>query len=87
MGSLAGRKARREPAGVAKPDVCIISDGEMGELTMVFFISWRTIKQHRLDYIPQHKQLGEDTAINRFKQVVDTVVRWYERGIVSGMKT
>ena len=28
MGSLAGRKARREPAGEAKPDVCVISDGE-----------------------------------------------------------
>ena len=30
MGSLAGPKARREPAGEAKPDVCVISDGEAG---------------------------------------------------------
>ena len=30
MGSLAGPKNRREPAGEAKPDVCVISDGEAG---------------------------------------------------------
>ena len=30
MGSLTGPKARREPAGEAKPDVCVISDGEVG---------------------------------------------------------
>ena len=30
MGSLAGPKARREPAGEAKTDVCVISDGEAG---------------------------------------------------------
>ena len=30
MGSLAGPKARREPAGEAKPDVCVISDGKAG---------------------------------------------------------
>ena len=30
MGSLAGPKARREPAGEAKPNVCVISDGEAG---------------------------------------------------------
>ena len=28
MGSLAGPKAGREAAGEAKPDVCVISDGE-----------------------------------------------------------
>ena len=30
MGSLAGPKVRREPAGEAKPDVCVICDGEAG---------------------------------------------------------
>ena len=30
MGILAGPKARQEPAGEAKPDVCVISDGEAG---------------------------------------------------------
>ena len=30
MGSLAGPKAWREPAGEAKPDVCVISDVEAG---------------------------------------------------------
>ena len=30
MWSLAGPKARREAGGEAKPDVCVISDGEAG---------------------------------------------------------
>jgi hypothetical protein len=36
MGSLAGTKARQEPAGEAKPDVCAISDGEPKNLKMRF---------------------------------------------------
>ena len=30
MRSLAGLKVQREPAGEAKPDVCVISDGKAG---------------------------------------------------------
>ena len=35
MGILAGPKARREPAGEAKPDVCVISDGVAGAFCTV----------------------------------------------------
>ena len=34
------------------------------------------------DFISQHRTLGEDTARNLFKQVVDTVIKCYERGVV-----
>ena len=40
MGSLAGPKARREPAGEAKPDVCVISDGEAGAYCTVGLVFW-----------------------------------------------
>ena len=39
MGSLAGPKARREPAGEAKPDVCVISDGEAGAYCTVGLVT------------------------------------------------
>ena len=39
MGSLAGPKARREPAGEAKPNVCVISDGEAGAYCTVGLVS------------------------------------------------
>ena len=51
MGSLAGPKARREPAGEAKPDVCVISDGEAGTYCTVGLVTlegWflRMLKNH-----------------------------------------
>ena len=40
MGSLAGPKAQREPAGEAKPDVCLISDGEARAYCTVGLVSF-----------------------------------------------
>ena len=45
MGSLAGPKARREPAGEAKPNVCLISYGEAGAYCTVGLVEFK-IKVH-----------------------------------------
>ena len=42
MGSLTGPKARREPAGEAKPDVCVISESEAGAYCTVGLVFWVT---------------------------------------------
>ena len=44
MGSLAGRKARREPADEAKPNVCVISDGEAGAYCTVGLVFFKLFK-------------------------------------------
>jgi hypothetical protein len=54
MGSLTGPKAWREPAGEAKSDVCVISDGEVGAyctVGLVFLILVREISDQVKFYI------------------------------------
>ena len=56
MGILAGPKARREPAGEAKPDACVISDGEAGAFCTVGLVL--TIPKDDLRPIQMAKRRG-----------------------------
>ena len=73
MGSLGGPKARREPAGEAKPDVRAISDGEAGAYCTVGLV-----------YLPicrlQSKSKKMTTTLSIFKRYSKTINQ-FGRGI------
>ena len=50
--------------------------------SFLYIMERPTNSRDLFDYISQQKLLGEDMARDLFKQVVDTVVRCYERGVV-----
>ena len=56
MASLAGPKTRREPAGEAKPNVCVISDGKARAYCTVGLVSDILISTFSLCPV-QHLQL------------------------------
>ena len=59
MGSLARPKAWREPAGEAKPHVCVISDGEAGAyctVGLVIYVNGQTSDQ-------DHAHVNNETLV------------------------
>ena len=81
MGSLAGPKARREPAGEAKPDVCEISDGEAGAYCTVGLFgelgphaNFTTLEQPLLGekYVTQGEKVFRRKAQEQYTQFAKT---------------